>query len=114
MSHAANWSADKRRRIAGEIACEARLRQPVNLKRMGLRAWGRCQKCSYQAPIDLDALIERGHGQKDVIWGSVGLKCSNCQSRYPEVLVEWEPGVLRISPPTNWPTPITPRATALL
>jgi hypothetical protein len=108
MSHVGNWSEEKHRRVASEMAWDARCRRVGHLHAWGLEVWVHCQapECKAEERLDLSALVENGQAYQDLASLKPRISCRCGSFIPPRLLVQWDKDHKLHSPPPGWRPPI--------
>lgn len=93
MGHIPNWSDEKRRRVAAELAAEARRWSLSGLIEKDVAAFATCRRCRRIVPLDLRKLATSCGEGRDLSLAEMKLKCASCGHKGALVGIVWpEPG----------------------
>lgn len=93
MGDMRNWSDEKRRRVAAELAAEMRLWSLDGLLERQATAFATCRKCRRVVPIDLARLAEACGRSRDLAVVELRLRCAACRHKGALIGIVWrEPG----------------------
>jgi hypothetical protein len=89
MGHMANWSDEKRRRVAAELRTEARKSSLGGLMEGNVATFATCKRCRRIVPLDLRRLIESCGPGRDIAVVELLLRCGSCGHKGALIGLVW-------------------------
>lgn len=89
MGHMANWSDEKRRRVAAELRAQARKSSLEGLIEQGVAAFATCRKCRRLVPINLEELARTCGPARDIEIVEMRLRCAPCGNKGAIIGLVW-------------------------